>query len=146
MECETDAKGSKAGHFFEKHIKKGPKIHCLALELYTGPPNCTTGGHGGAGWGSPSGSASVINSQKTRMLVSIVSCLKSLAHLISCEIWRSVVSLNVVSIRQREPSSDNIWNKISIVRHLLLKVRIKFSVYKQTTNQPTNQADTTVRR
>ena len=76
------------------------------------------------------------------MLISIVSRLKSLAHLVSCELWRSVVSLNVVSIRQREPSSDNIWNKISLVRHLLLKVHIKFSVYKQTkqtTNQPTKQ-------
>ena len=69
-------------------------------------------------------------------------CLSALCHawnLISCEIWRSVVSLNMVSIRQREPSSDNIWNKISLVRHLLLKVQIKFSVYKQTNKQPTNQ-------
>ena len=29
--------------FFKKNIKKGPKIHCLALKLYTGPPNCITG-------------------------------------------------------------------------------------------------------
>ena len=42
MKCETDAKQSKARHFFEKDIKKGPKIHCLALNLYTGPPNCIT--------------------------------------------------------------------------------------------------------
>ena len=40
---------------FLKNIKKkGPKIHCLALKLYTGPPNCITrasksGGRGGPG-------------------------------------------------------------------------------------------------
>ena len=30
------AKRSKAEHFFEKIYNKGPKIHCLALKLYTG--------------------------------------------------------------------------------------------------------------
>ena len=50
--------------FFEKIQKKGPKIHCWALKLYTGPPNCITGasksgGRGGPGPpGPPPGSAS----------------------------------------------------------------------------------------
>ena len=50
MECETDAKRSEAGNFFEK---KGPKIHCLALKLYTEPPNLITGASesGGPGGG-----------------------------------------------------------------------------------------------
>ena len=53
MKCETDAEQSEARNFFEKYKKKGPKIHCLALKLYTGPPNCITGaskseGQGGA--------------------------------------------------------------------------------------------------
>ena len=43
MACESDAKRSEAWIFFEKNIKKGPKIHCLALKLYTGPPNSITG-------------------------------------------------------------------------------------------------------
>ena len=49
---------------FWKNIKKDPKIHCLALKLYTGPPNCITGasksgGQGGPGPpGPPPGSAS----------------------------------------------------------------------------------------
>ena len=30
------AEQSEAGNFFEKKLKKGPKIHCLALKLYTG--------------------------------------------------------------------------------------------------------------
>ena len=52
--------------FFEKILKKGPKIHCLALKLYTGPPNCITGasksGGQGGPWapGAPPGSASVM--------------------------------------------------------------------------------------
>ena len=51
--------------FLKKYKKKGPKIHCLALKLYTGPPNCITGasksgGRGGAREpGPPPGSASV---------------------------------------------------------------------------------------
>ena len=51
--------------FLKKYKKKGPKIHCLALKLYTGPPNCITGasksgGQGGPGpWGPP-GSASEV--------------------------------------------------------------------------------------
>ena len=50
--------------FFWKNTKKGPKIHCLALDLYTGPPNCITGasksgGRGGPGPRGPPGSASV---------------------------------------------------------------------------------------
>ena len=36
MKCETDAEQSDARNFFWKNIKKGPKIHCLAL-------NCTLG-------------------------------------------------------------------------------------------------------
>ena len=49
---------------FLKKYKKGPKIHCLALKLYTGPPNCITGASksGGQGGtrvpGAPPGSAS----------------------------------------------------------------------------------------
>ena len=31
-----DAEQSEAGKFFEKIYNKGPKIHCLALKLYTG--------------------------------------------------------------------------------------------------------------
>ena len=30
------AERSEAGNFFEKNLKKGPKINCLALKLYTG--------------------------------------------------------------------------------------------------------------
>ena len=40
--------------FFLKNIKKGPKIHCLALKLYTGPPNCITGASKSWGGGGPS--------------------------------------------------------------------------------------------
>ena len=52
---------------FLKNIKKGPKIDCLALKLYTGPPNCITGasksgGQGGAG--PPPGSASAYYSSR----------------------------------------------------------------------------------
>ena len=36
---------------FWKNIKKGPKIHCLALKLYTGPPNCITGASKLYNWG-----------------------------------------------------------------------------------------------
>ena len=40
--------------FFWKNTKKGPKIHCLALDLYTGPPNCITGASKSGGqWGGP---------------------------------------------------------------------------------------------
>ena len=40
--------------FLKKYKKKGSKIHCLALQLYTGPPNSITvvsksGGQGGLG-------------------------------------------------------------------------------------------------
>ena len=51
--------------FLKKYKKSGPKIHCLALKLYTGPPNCITGASksgvgGGPGVRGPSpGSASV---------------------------------------------------------------------------------------
>ena len=40
---------------FLKNIKKGPKIHCLALKLYTGPPNFITGASksGGRGGRAP---------------------------------------------------------------------------------------------
>ena len=53
--------------FWKKYKKKGPKINCLALKLYTGPPNCITGasksgGQGGArAPGAPPGSASETN-------------------------------------------------------------------------------------
>ena len=50
MTCETDAEWSKARNFF---WKKGPKIHCLALKLYTGPPNCITGASKSGGQGGP---------------------------------------------------------------------------------------------
>ena len=53
MKCETDAEQSKARNFFEKCKKKGPKIHCLALKLYTGPPNCVTGASKSGGQGGP---------------------------------------------------------------------------------------------
>ena len=68
MKCETDAERREARNFFEKYKKKkkGPKIHCLALKLYTGPRNCITGasksgGRGGPGSRAPPppGSASV---------------------------------------------------------------------------------------
>ena len=52
MKCETDAKRSEARNFL-KNIKKGPKIHCLALKLYTGPPNCITGASKSGGQGGP---------------------------------------------------------------------------------------------
>ena len=52
MKCETDAEQSKARNFFEKTFKKGPKIHCLALKLYTGPPNCITEASKSVGWGA----------------------------------------------------------------------------------------------
>ena len=29
--------------FLKKYLKNCPKIHCLAIKLYTGPPNCITG-------------------------------------------------------------------------------------------------------
>ena len=35
--------------------KKGPKIHCLALKLYTGPPNCITGASKSGGQGGDPG-------------------------------------------------------------------------------------------
>ena len=38
---------------FGKNIKKGPKIHCLALKLYTGLPNCITGASKSGGQGGP---------------------------------------------------------------------------------------------
>ena len=55
MKCKTDAEQSKARKFFGKNIKKGPKIHCLALKLYTEPPKCITGASksGGRGGGRP---------------------------------------------------------------------------------------------
>ena len=31
--------------FFEKIWKEGPKMYCLALKLYTRPPNCITGAY-----------------------------------------------------------------------------------------------------
>ena len=45
--------------FLKKNIKKGPKIHCLALTLYTGPANCITGASKSGGWGGlgPRGSS-----------------------------------------------------------------------------------------
>ena len=51
MKCETDAERSEARNFFEKYKKKGPKIHCFALKLYTGPPNCITGASKSGGQG-----------------------------------------------------------------------------------------------
>ena len=39
---------AKLEKFFEK---KGPKIHCLSLKLYAGPPNCITGASESRGWG-----------------------------------------------------------------------------------------------
>ena len=53
MKCKTDAEQSEARNFFEKIYKKGPKIHCLALKLYTGPPNCITGASKSGGQGGP---------------------------------------------------------------------------------------------
>ena len=53
MKCEIDAKRTKARNFLKKYIKKGPKIHCLALKLYTGPPHCTTGASKSGGQGGP---------------------------------------------------------------------------------------------
>ena len=53
MKCETDAERSEARNFFEKIQKKGPKSHCLALKLYTGPPNCITGASKSGGRGGP---------------------------------------------------------------------------------------------
>ena len=58
MICETDAKQSEPRNFFWKNMKKGPKIHCLSLKLYAGPPNCITGasisgGQGGRAPGPP---------------------------------------------------------------------------------------------
>ena len=53
MKSETDAERSEARNFFEKYKKKGPKIHCLALKLYTGPPNCITGASKSGGRGGP---------------------------------------------------------------------------------------------
>ena len=40
-------------NFFEKIWKKGPKIHCLSLKLYAGPPNCITGASKSWGQGGP---------------------------------------------------------------------------------------------
>ena len=37
---------------FWKKYKKGPKIHCLALKLYTGPSNCITGASKSGGQGA----------------------------------------------------------------------------------------------
>ena len=53
MKCETDTEQSEARNFFWKNTKKGPKIHCLALKLYTGPPNCITGASKSGGQGGP---------------------------------------------------------------------------------------------
>ena len=55
MEYETDAERSKARNFFGKNMKKGPKIHCLALKLYTGPPNCISGASKSGGQGGSPG-------------------------------------------------------------------------------------------
>ena len=38
---------------FLKKYKKDPKIHFLALKLYTGPPNCITGASKSGGQGGP---------------------------------------------------------------------------------------------
>ena len=40
-------------NFFEKILKYGHKIHCLALKLYTGPPKCITGASKSVGQGGP---------------------------------------------------------------------------------------------
>ena len=53
MKCETYAERSEARNFLKKYKKKGPKIHCLALKLYTGPPNCITGASKSGGQGGP---------------------------------------------------------------------------------------------
>ena len=43
-------------------MKKDPKIHCLALKLYTGPPNCITGASKSGGLGARAPLDPLVNS------------------------------------------------------------------------------------
>ena len=42
-------------NFFEKFLKKGPKIHYFALKFTVGPPNCITGASKSWGQGGDPG-------------------------------------------------------------------------------------------
>ena len=53
MKCETDAMWSEARNFFWKNIKKGPKIHYLALNSTLGLQIIITGASKSGGQGRP---------------------------------------------------------------------------------------------